>query len=152
MRLDQVGCGWRVPAALLFVLSALPAAAQDAPEVWITIGGRDVAQVKGTAVIGDTIVTKTLDMLGIDTRGLDDMDRTILKTIIDKFEGGPVGLSTLGASIGEETETLEEVYEPYLIQLGFLKRTPRGRQATANAYRHLGLIPPAVQPAQEELL
>jgi holliday junction DNA helicase RuvB len=113
---------------------------------------RDVAQVKGTAVVGDTIVTKTLDMLGIDARGLDDMDRTILKTIIDKFEGGPVGLSTLGASIGEETETLEEVYEPFLIQLGFLKRTPRGRQATANAYRHLGLIPPAVQPAQEELL
>lgn len=113
---------------------------------------RDVAQVKGTQVIGDTIVTKTLDMLGIDPRGLDDMDRTILKTIIDKFEGGPVGLSTLGASIGEETETLEEVYEPYLIQLGFLKRTPRGRQATANAYRHLGLIPPAVQPSQEELL
>ena len=113
---------------------------------------RDVAQVKGTTVIGDTIVTKTLDMLGIDARGLDDMDRTILKTIIDKFEGGPVGLSTLGASIGEETETLEEVYEPYLIQLGFLKRTPRGRQATANAYRHLGLSPPAVQPAQEELL
>jgi Holliday junction DNA helicase RuvB len=62
-----------------------------------------------------------------------------------------VGLSTLGASIGEETETLEEVYEPYLIQLGLLKRTPRGRQATANAYRHLGLIPPAVTPAQEEL-
>jgi Holliday junction DNA helicase RuvB len=113
---------------------------------------RDVAQVKGTTQVGEAIVSKTLDMLGIDPRGLDDMDRTILKTIIDKFEGGPVGLSTLGASIGEETETLEEVYEPYLIQLGFLKRTPRGRQATANAYRHLGLIPPAVPPAQEELL
>jgi Holliday junction DNA helicase RuvB len=113
---------------------------------------RDVAQVKGTTVINEAIVSKTLDMLGIDPRGLDEMDRTILKTIINKFEGGPVGLSTLGASIGEETETLEEVYEPYLIQLGFLKRTPRGRQATANAYRHLGLIPPAVPPAQEELL
>jgi Holliday junction DNA helicase RuvB len=113
---------------------------------------RDVAQVKGTTVIGDVIVAKTLDMLGIDARGLDDMDRTILKTIIGKFDGGPVGLSTLGASIGEETETLEEVYEPYLIQLGFLKRTPRGRQATANAYRHLGLIPPTVQSPQEELL
>jgi Holliday junction DNA helicase RuvB len=113
---------------------------------------RDVAQVRGTAVVGETIVAKTLDMLGVDERGLEEMDRTILKTIINKFEGGPVGLSTLGASIGEESETLEEVYEPYLIQLGFLKRTPRGRQATANAYRHLGLIPPAVQPLQEDLL
>lgn len=113
---------------------------------------RDVAQVKGTTVIGENIVNRTLDMLGIDPRGLDEMDRGILKTIIHKFDGGPVGLSTLGASLGEETDTLEEVYEPYLIQLGFLKRTPRGRQATANAYRHLGLIPPAVQPSQEELL
>jgi holliday junction DNA helicase RuvB len=113
---------------------------------------RDVAQVKGTGKIDDKIVDKTLSMLGIDTRGLDEMDRTILKTIIDKFDGGPVGLSTLGASIGEEMETLEEVYEPYLIQSGFLKRTPRGRQATAGAYRHLGLIPPAINPAQEELL
>jgi Holliday junction DNA helicase RuvB len=113
---------------------------------------RDVAQVKNTTLIDETIVTKTLDMLGIDPRGLDEMDRNILKTIIGKFDGGPVGLSTLGASLGEETETLEEVYEPYLIQLGFLKRTPRGRQATANAYRHLGLIPPSVSPAQEELL
>jgi Holliday junction DNA helicase RuvB len=113
---------------------------------------RDVAQVKNTTLIDETIVTKTLDMLGIDPRGLDEMDRNILKTIIGKFEGGPVGLSTLGASLGEETETLEEVYEPYLIQLGFLKRTPRGRQATANAYRHLGLVPPSAPPAQEELL
>ncbi len=113
---------------------------------------RDVAQVKGTTVINGTIVSKTLDMLGIDPRGLDEMDRNILKTIINKFEGGPVGLSTLGASLGEETETLEEVYEPYLIQLGFLKRTPRGRQATANAYRHLDLIPPAAPSSQEELL
>jgi Holliday junction DNA helicase RuvB len=113
---------------------------------------RDVAQVKGTTLITEAIVQKTLDMLGIDPKGLDEMDRTILKTIIHKFDGGPVGLSTLGASIGEETETLEEVYEPYLIQLGFLKRTPRGRLATTNAYRHLGLTPPAPNPAQEELL
>ncbi len=113
---------------------------------------RDVAQVKGTTLITEGIVLKTLDMLGIDPKGLDEMDRTILKTIIHKFDGGPVGLSTLGASIGEETETLEEVYEPYLIQLGFLKRTPRGRLATTNAYRHLGLTPPAPNPAQEELL
>ncbi len=113
---------------------------------------RDVAQVKNTTVIDARIVTRTLEMLGIDPRGLDEMDRNILKTIINKFEGGPVGLSTLGASLGEETETLEEVYEPYLIQCGFLKRTPRGRMATANAFRHLGLIPPSVEPAQEELL
>ena len=112
---------------------------------------RDVAQVRGTAKIDATIVTKTLDMLGIDALGLDDMDRTILKTIIQKFDGGPVGLSTLGASIGEEQETVEEVYEPYLLQIGFLKRTPRGRVATANAYRHLGLIPPATNPDQAAL-
>jgi Holliday junction DNA helicase RuvB len=112
---------------------------------------RDVAQVRGTSKIDDAIVTKTLDMLGIDPLGLDDMDRTILKCIIQKFDGGPVGLSTLGASIGEEQETVEEVYEPYLLQIGFLKRTPRGRVATANAYRHLGLIPPSANPGQEVL-
>ncbi len=113
---------------------------------------RDVAQVKGTGVISETIVNRTLEMLAIDSIGLDEMDRTILKTIIHKFDGGPVGLSTLGASIGEEAETLEEVYEPFLIQRGLLKRTPRGRQATAGAYRHLGLVPPVKDPAQEELL
>jgi Holliday junction DNA helicase RuvB len=112
---------------------------------------RDVAQVRGSRSIESTVVTKTLDMLGIDALGLDDMDRTILKTIINKFEGGPVGLSTLGASIGEETETVEEVYEPYLLQIGFLKRTPRGRVATANAYRHLGLMAPGKDPGQEAL-
>ena len=112
---------------------------------------RDVAQVRGTSKIDGEVVTKTLDMLGIDPLGLDDMDRTILKCIIQKFDGGPVGLSTLGASIGEEQETVEEVYEPYLLQIGFLKRTPRGRVATANAYRHLGLIPPSANPGQEAL-
>jgi Holliday junction DNA helicase RuvB len=104
---------------------------------------RDVAQVKGSPRIDAEIVARTLEMLGIDALGLDEMDRTILKTIVSKFEGGPVGLSTLGASIGEEEETLEEVYEPYLIQIGFLKRTPRGCMATAHAYKHLGLPPPA---------
>jgi Holliday junction DNA helicase RuvB len=112
---------------------------------------RDVAQVRGTKSIDATIVTKTLEMLGIDALGLDDMDRVILKCIIEKFDGGPVGLSTLGASIGEEQETVEEVYEPYLLQIGFLKRTPRGRVATANAYRHLKLIPPSANPGQELL-
>ena len=98
---------------------------------------RDVAQVKGTAKVDATIVTRTLEMLAIDPRGLDEMDRNILKTIIGKFDGGPVGLSTLGASLGEETETLEEVYEPFLIQEGFLMRTSRGREATEAAYLHL---------------
>ncbi len=115
---------------------------------------RDVAQVKGSGSITADIVAKTLAMLAIDERGLDEMDRVILKTIIEKFDGGPVGLSTLGASIGEELETLEEVYEPFLIQSGFLKRTPRGRQATAGAYRHLGMTPPPPSdPAlQQDLL
>ncbi len=113
---------------------------------------RDVAQVKGARVIDSATAERTLEMLGIDALGLDEMDRTILKTIIHKFEGGPVGLSTLGASIGEEEQTVEEVYEPYLLQIGFLKRTPRGRVATANAYRHLGLTSPARDPGQGELL
>lgn len=113
---------------------------------------RDVAQVKGLKVIDEATAERTLQMLGIDALGLDDMDRVILETIITKFEGGPVGLSTLGASIGEEEQTVEEVYEPYLLQIGFLKRTPRGRVATANAYRHLGLTPPAVGPDQVGLL
>lgn len=113
---------------------------------------RDVAQVRGTALVDAVVAARTLEMLGIDALGLDEMDRTILKTIVSKFDGGPVGLSTLGASIGEEENTLEEVYEPYLLQIGFLKRTPRGRMATPNAYRHLGLIPPPAQPLQEALL
>ena len=113
---------------------------------------RDVAQVKGLKVIDEATAERTLQMLGIDALGLDDMDRVILETIITKFEGGPVGLSTLGASIGEEEQTVEEVYEPYLLQIGFLKRTPRGRVATANAYRHLGLTPPAPDIDQVGLL
>ncbi|HAP00112.1 MAG TPA: Holliday junction branch migration DNA helicase RuvB, partial [Fibrobacteres bacterium] len=113
---------------------------------------RDVAQVRKTKSIDESIAARTLEMLGIDALGLDEMDRTILKTVVTKFDGGPVGLSTLGASIGEEENTLEEVYEPYLLQIGFLKRTPRGRVATPNAYRHLGLIPPSRDPGQEALL
>jgi Holliday junction DNA helicase RuvB len=113
---------------------------------------RDVAQVKGSRSIDAATAERTLEMLGIDALGLDDMDRMILRTITTKFEGGPVGLSTLGASIGEEEQTVEEVYEPYLLQIGFLKRTPRGRVATPNAYRHLGLTPPAINPEQGALL
>ncbi|MFC1585943.1 Holliday junction branch migration DNA helicase RuvB [Fibrobacterota bacterium] len=112
---------------------------------------RDVAQVRGRGIIDEEVAQKTLDMLGIDAIGLDDMDRNILRTIIDKFEGRPVGLTTLGAAVGEEIETLEEVYEPYLIQSGLLKRTPRGRVATAKTYRHLGFTPPDPSETQGDL-
>jgi len=98
---------------------------------------RDVAQVRGSGVIDLEAATKTLQMLGIDDQGLDPMDRKILSLMIDKFDGGPVGLNTIGAALGEESDTLEEVYEPYLIQKGLLSRTQRGRVVTNNAYRLL---------------
>ena len=95
---------------------------------------RDVAQVRGTGSIDAQAASKTLDMLGIDSEGLDPTDRRILTTMIDMFDGGPVGIGTISAAMGEEQNTLEEVYEPYLIQKGLLNRTPRGRVATRNAY------------------
>lgn len=98
---------------------------------------RDVAQVRGSGVIDTNAASKTLDMLGIDSEGLDPTDRKILGMIIDKFDGGPVGVGTIGAAMGEESDTLEEVYEPYLIQKGLLSRTPRGRTATMAAYKML---------------
>ena len=98
---------------------------------------RDVAQVRGSGIIDLEAATKTLQMLGIDDQGLDPMDRKILSLMIDKFDGGPVGLNTIGAALGEESDTLEEVYEPYLIQKGLLSRTQRGRVVTHNAYRLL---------------
>jgi Holliday junction DNA helicase RuvB len=100
---------------------------------------RDYAEVKGDGTIGREIAAKGLDLLGIDGLGLDDMDLAILRTIIEKFNGGPVGLSSLAVAIGEEKQTLEEVHEPFLIQIGFMKRTPQGRVATLRAYTHLGL-------------
>src|SRR5690554_1548 len=103
---------------------------------------RDVAQVRGDGIITKTIAEKTLEMLGIDADGLDSMDRKILTTVIQKFNGGPVGLGTIGAALGEEPNTLEEVYEPYLIQKGYLARTPRGRVATLNAYQKLEIVAP----------
>jgi holliday junction DNA helicase RuvB len=111
---------------------------------------RDVAQVKGDGVITHEIAQKTLTMLGIDQHGLDEMDRRILSAIIDKFNGGPVGLSTLGAALGEEIQTIEEVYEPFLIQEGFINRTPRGRTATRNAFTLMGKKVP-LNLTQEEL-
>jgi len=86
---------------------------------------------------------EALHLLDVDQFGLDDMDSRILKAIIEKFGGGPVGVGTIAAAVGEDVETLEEVYEPFLVQNGFLQRTPRGRVATAQAYRHFGFNPPA---------
>jgi Holliday junction DNA helicase RuvB len=99
---------------------------------------RDFAQVWGNGIIDSPIVRRGLEALEIDGRGLDKIDREILRTIVDKYSGGPVGSETLAISIGEAVDTLEDVYEPYLIQIGFLKRTPRGRMATRGAYDHLG--------------
>jgi len=101
---------------------------------------RDFAQVKGTGII-DLEITKTaLKALNIDNNGLDEMDNKILSVIIDKFKGGPVGLNTIATAVGEESDTIEEVYEPFLIKEGYIKRTPRGREATERAYNHLGKI------------
>ena len=100
---------------------------------------RDFAQVWGTGVIDLPIVTRGLESLEIDLRGLDKVDRAILRTLIEKYGGGPVGSETIAISIGESVDTLEDVYEPFLIQIGFLKRTPRGRVATSGAWEHLGV-------------
>ena len=102
---------------------------------------RDFAQVKGNGKIDLRIAKMALGALDVDEHGLDEMDNRILFTIIDKFKGGPVGLSTIATACGEEAETIEEVYEPFLIQEGFLKRTSRGREATEKAYVHLKIIP-----------
>ena len=103
---------------------------------------RDFAQVKGKGLITFGIAKFTLEALEVDQNGLDDLDNRILTTLIDKFKGGPVGLSTIATACGEEAETIEEVYEPFLIREGYIKRTPRGRVVTEAAYRHLGKIPP----------
>jgi Holliday junction DNA helicase RuvB len=99
---------------------------------------RDFAQIKGTGKIDDSIAEVALKALNVDSYGLDEMDIRILGTMIDKFQGGPVGLTTIATAIGENAGTLEEVYEPFLIQEGFLMRTPRGRKVTEKAYKHLG--------------
>lgn len=100
---------------------------------------RDYAQVKAGGVIDKDTADKALKLLEIDDMGLDDIDKKMLLTIINKFDGGPVGLDTLAASIGEDSGTIEDVYEPYLLQIGFINRTPRGRVATRSAYRHFGI-------------
>ncbi len=102
---------------------------------------RDFAQVKGNGTISVEIAEMALKALDVDQNGLDEMDNRILSTIVEKFKGGPVGLSTIATACGEEAETIEEVYEPFLIQEGYLKRTARGREATEKAYKHLGIVP-----------
>lgn len=102
---------------------------------------RDFAQIKGDGTINLSITNIALEALNVDKHGLDEMDNKILVTIIDKFKGGPVGLTTIATAVGEQAGTIEEVYEPFLIQEGYLVRTPRGRQATEAAYRHLGKTP-----------
>ncbi len=106
---------------------------------------RDYAQVRADGVITADVARAALEMLDVDSFGLDDMDARILKVIIEKFDGGPVGVATISAAVGEDASTLEEVYEPFLVQQGFLQRTPRGRVATAIAYRHFGFAPPAAE-------
>ncbi|MGO3707370.1 MAG: Holliday junction branch migration DNA helicase RuvB [Mesonia hippocampi] len=106
---------------------------------------RDFAQIKGNGKIDVEIAQYALEALNVDAHGLDEMDNKILTTIIDKFKGGPVGITTLATAVSENADTIEEVYEPFLIQQGFLIRTPRGREATAAAYKHLGKTKPGEQ-------
>lgn len=103
---------------------------------------RDFAQVKGNGEIDLALARESLELLQVDKLGLDHIDHKLLKGIIERFRGGPVGLDTIAASIGEESETIEDVYEPYLLQIGFLQRTPRGRMVTDLVYQHFGMEPP----------
>ena len=112
---------------------------------------RDYAQVRADGRITREVANRMLQMLDVDEFGLDDMDTRILKAIIEKFDGGPTGVATIAAAIGEDVNTIEEVYEPFLVQNGFLQRTPRGRVATSHAYRHFGYTPPAPAPGQPTL-
>ena len=109
---------------------------------------RDYAQVKGDGKITPEIADKALALLEIDQDGLDEMDNRILTTIVHKFNGGPVGISTIATAVGEDPGTIEEVYEPFLVMEGFIQRTPRGREATPKAYKHLGV---PYQPLQGDL-
>lgn len=111
---------------------------------------RDYAQVRADGVITQNVAEMALSLMEVDRLGLDDIDRRVLRTIIEKFDGGPVGLDTIGAALSEEPDTIMDVVEPYLLQLGFLARTPRGRVATRRAYEHLGLA--FEEPIQPNLL
>jgi Holliday junction DNA helicase RuvB len=107
---------------------------------------RDFAEVKAEGRINKTVAQDALKMLEVDSEGLDEMDRALLTVIAKEFSGGPVGLSTLAIAVGEEAETIEEIYEPYLIQKGFLKRTPQGRMITSGGYSHIGIDMPGEEP------
>lgn len=111
---------------------------------------RDFAQIHKKQIVDRLVASQALEMLAIDHLGLDEMDKKILKVMIEHHEGGPVGLNSLAAAVGEESHTLEEVYEPFLVLQGFIKRTPRGRQATALAYDHLGLKKPRANDFVQE--
>lgn len=113
---------------------------------------RDYAQIKADGVISYKVAKNALDMLNIDELGLDNIDRALLETLINKFAGGPVGLDTLAAMTGEDNITIEDIYEPYLMQLGFIMRTPRGRVATKDAYKHLGIKQPIESNQKSEQL
>jgi Holliday junction DNA helicase RuvB len=113
---------------------------------------RDYAQVKASGEITAEVAAEALGRLEIDDIGLDAVDYRVLRAIIEKFDGGPVGLETIAASISEEADTIMDVYEPYLMQMGFLQRTPRGRQATRRAYEHLGLPPKPAAPTPQATL
>ncbi len=104
---------------------------------------RDFAQIKGDGTIGVEIARYGLEALNVDDSGLDEMDNKILSTIIHKFKGGPVGITTIATAVGEEAGTIEEVHEPFLIMEGYIQRTPRGREATEKAYQHIGIVPPS---------
>ncbi|RLA28297.1 MAG: Holliday junction branch migration DNA helicase RuvB [Gammaproteobacteria bacterium] len=110
---------------------------------------RDFAEVRADGVVTEKVAISAMDMLEVDPNGFDAMDRRLLQTIIDKFDGGPVGIESLAAAVGEERGTIEDVLEPYLIQQGFMMRTARGRVATKNAYLHFGLAPPTRDPMPE---
>lgn len=114
---------------------------------------RDYAEIKADGIVSRTVAAAALDMLDVDGKGLDQMDRLFLRTIVEKFGGGPVGIDTLSSALSEERETLEDVYEPYLIQCGYLNRTSRGRVATELAYRHLGIAFPerSAPPVAEQI-
>jgi Holliday junction DNA helicase RuvB len=112
---------------------------------------RDVAEVREYAAIDASLAEKALDMLGVDNRGLDECDRRYLRVLVNLFGGGPVGLSTLSAALQEESQTIEDIYEPFLIQRGLIERTPRGRKATSKGYTYLGIKEPETGFAQEQL-
>jgi Holliday junction DNA helicase RuvB len=110
---------------------------------------RDFAEVEADGIVSGPVACSAMDMLQVDPHGFDAMDRRLLLTIIEKFDGGPVGIDSLAAAIGEERGTIEDVLEPFLIQQGFMMRTARGRVATKNAYLHFGLTPPASEAPPE---